>query len=262
MAHVTSEKDTAMKTLLATASASVLLLAAAACSDADAPDRAAGYDTDSQIERDAAMNRDGDTFDTADADLDVNASTRTEYTLAQGEMVASDLIGAPVRNGTGEDIATVSDIFFGRDGSDPQLLVRDGGVSGLGGDQRVVAFDAATITNTQDDEPRVFIQITEANLEMLPEYEQEELNDYRLASELMGTMASVSFSEDRARLTDLIITNTGEFRYALISPGMMPNEKLVMDADTITVAQGDGEGEVVINTDQAEFDAARIYRDK
>lgn len=253
-----------MKTLLATASASILLLAAGACSDADAPNERAGYDNNGQVQTEAVINGDTVTVDTAnsgyDADLDVNASTRTEYTLAQGEMEASDLIGAPVRNGTGEDIATVSDIFFGRDGSDPQILVRDGGIGGLGGDQRVVEFDTARITNLEGDEPEVFIQITQASLEMLPEYEQEELNDYRLASELIGTMSSVSFSDDKARLNDLIITQTGELRYALISPGMLPTENIVMDADTITVAQGDGDGEVVINTDQAAFDAAPIYR--
>lgn len=247
-----------MKTLLATASASVLLLAAAACSDA-APRNTAGYETNGQ-ETEVALNEDGNTFETANADLDVNASTRTQYTLAAGEMEASDLIGASVRNGSGEDIATVSDIYLGNDTASPQILVRDGGISGLGGDLRLVAFDAATINGVRGEEPEVFIQITEAGLETLPEFEQDGLNDYRLASEMIGTMSAISFSDEQARLNDLILTNGGELRYAVISPGLVSTDQILVEADAIQIAQGDSEGEIVIDIDQATFDAAPMYR--
>ncbi|MFN4186006.1 MAG: PRC-barrel domain-containing protein [Hyphomonas sp.] len=247
-----------MKTLLATASASVLLLAAAACSDA-APRNTAGYETNGQ-ETEVALNEDGNTFETANADLDVNASTRTQYTLAAGEMEASDLIGASVRNGSGEDIATVSDIYLGNDTASPQILVRDGGISGLGGDLRLVAFDAAKINGAQGEEPEVFIQITEAGLETLPEFEQDGLNDYRLASEMIGTMSAISFSDEQARLNDLILTNGGELRYAVISPGLVSTDQILVEADAIQIAQGDSEGEIVIDIDQATFDAAPMYR--
>lgn len=249
-----------MKTLLATASASVLLLAAAACSDADAPYETAGYETNGE-QAETVINEDGDIVETADADMDVDASTRAEYTLAEGEMEASDLIGASVHGPAGEEIATVADVFLGTNGMEPVLLVRDGGVSGLGGDLRTLNFAAATMSASDDgDEPDVIVQIAEENLETLAEFEQEEMNDFRLASEMMGAVPAISFSGDQARVNDLILTEGGELRYAVISPGLVSTDQIVIDASAIKVAEGDGEGEVVIDIDQAAFDEAPMYR--
>ena len=248
-----------MKTLLATVSACVLLLAAAACSDADAPYEAAGYDTDA-AQTETVINEDGDIVETADANTDVDASMRTEYILAAGELEASDLIGASVRGPSGDDIATVADIFLGATGTEPVLLVRDGGVSGLGGDLRMLNFAAATVSGEAGDEPGLLIAISEDNLETLIAFEQDEMNDYRLASEMMGAVPAMSFSGDQARVNDLILTRDGELRYAVISPGLVSTDQIVIDADAIKVAEGDGDGEVVIDIDQPAFDEAPMYR--
>lgn len=247
-----------MKTLLATASASVLMLAAAACSDANAPAQTAGYETNGETE--VVMTEDGDLVETANVDSDVDASTRTEYTLAAGELEASDLIGASVHGPAGEEIATVADIFLGTTGMEPVLLVRDGGITGLGGDLRTLNFSAATVSGEAGDEPDLIIAIAEETLETLPEFEQDDMNDYRLASEVMGVTTAMSFSGDQARVNDLILTNAGELRYAVISPGLVSTDQIVVDAEAIQVAQGDGEGEVMIDLDQAAFDAAPMYR--
>lgn len=254
-----------MKTLLATASASVLLLAAAACSNADAPYETAGYETNG-TQNEAVIGEDGEVVETAEVDNDgvtddVDASTRTEYTLADGEIEASDLIGASVHGPSGDEIATVADVFLGTSGMEPVLLVRDGGVSGLGGDLRTLNFEAATMAdNEETDEPDVIVQIAEADLETLAEFEQEEMNDFRLASEIMGSVPAMSFSGDQARVNDLILTEGGELRYAVISPGLVSTEQIVVDAKAIRVAEGDGEGEVMLDLDQASFDAAPMYR--
>lgn len=249
-----------MKMLLATASASALLLAAAACSEADAPVQTAGYETNGpQIE--TVDDADDQTVEAAEADTDVDASTRTEYTLAAGEMEASDLIGASVHGPAGEEIATVADIFLGTNGMEPVLLVRDGGISGLGGDLRTLNFDAATMTASEGgDEPDVIVAIAEESLETLPEFEQDEMNDFRLASEMMGAVPAMSFSDEQARVNDLIVTEAGELKYAVISPGLVSTDQIVIDANAIKVAEGDGEGEVVIDIDQAAFDEAPMYR--
>jgi hypothetical protein len=248
-----------MKTLLATASASVLLLAAAACSDADAPYETAGYETNGE-QTETVINEDGDIVETADADMDVDASTRTEYTLAQGEMEASDLIGASVKGPSGDDIATVADIFLGATGTEPVLLVRDGGLTGLGGDLRMLNFEAASVSGEEGDEPELLIAIAEDDLEALAEFEQEEMNDFRLASEMMGAVPAISFSGEQARINDLILTEGGELRYAVISPGLVSTDQIVIDANAVKVAEGDGEGEVMIDLDQAAFDEAPMYR--
>lgn len=240
-----------MKTLLATASASVLLLAAAACSQADSPAQTAGYETNgAQI-----AEYDDQTVETAMAGDETGFdAVRAEYRLAQGEMEASDLIGASVRNGADEEIATVADIHLGEDGASPVILVRDGG------ELRQVAFDGATVTGPAGEEPEVLVQIAEETLETLPAFEQDGMNDYRLASEIMGATTPVSFSEDEVRITDLILTNTGELRYAVISPSLASTEQFVVPADAIRVAEGDGEGDVILDMDQGAFDEAPMYR--
>lgn len=243
-----------MKTLLATASASVLLLGAAACSPAEGPAATNGYETRGP----QVVEYDDATVETANADaLD---SVRAEYRLAQGEIEASDLIGASVRNGADEEIATVADLYLGEDGASPVILIRDGGVAGVGGDLRQIAFTSATVTAPANDEPEVLVQIAEENLETLPAFEQDGMNDYRLASEIMGATTPVSFREDDVRITDLILTNSGELRYAVISPSLASTDQFVVPANAIRVAEGDSDGDVILDMDEAEFDEAPMYR--
>lgn len=243
-----------MKTLLATASASVLLLGAAACSPAEGPAATNGYETRGP----QVVEYDDATVETANADaLD---SVRAEYRLAQGEIEASDLIGASVRNGADEEIATVADLYLGEDGASPVILIRDGGVAGVGGDLRQIAFNSATVTAPANEEPEVLVQIAEENLETLPSFEQDGMNDYRLASEIMGATTPVSFREDDVRITDLILTNSGELRYAVISPSLASTDQFVVPANAIRVAEGDSDGDVILDMDEAEFDEAPMYR--
>lgn len=243
-----------MKTLLATASASVLLLGAAACSPAEGPAATNGYETRGP----QVVEYDDATVETADADaLD---AVRAEYRLAQGEIEASDLIGASVRNGADEEIATVADLYLGEDGASPVILIRDGGVAGVGGELRQIAFNSATVTAPANDEPEVLVQIAEETLETLPSFEQDGMNDYRLASEIMGATTPVSFREDDVRITDLILTNSGELRYAVISPSLASTDQFVVPANAIRVAEGDSDGDVILDMDEAEFDEAPMYR--
>lgn len=243
-----------MKTLLATASATVLLLGAAACSPAEGPAATNGYETRGP----QVVEYDDATVETANADaLD---SVRAEYRLAQGEIEASDLIGASVRNGADEEIATVADLYLGEDGASPVILIRDGGVAGVGGDLRQIAFNSATVTAPPNDEPEVLVQIAEETLETLPAFEQDGMNDYRLASEIMGATTPVSFREDDVRITDLILTNSGELRYAVISPSLASTDQFVVPANAIRVAEGDSDGDVILDMDEAEFDEAPMYR--
>ncbi|MBY9066672.1 PRC-barrel domain-containing protein [Hyphomonas sp. WL0036] len=244
-----------MKTLFATASAAALMLGAAACSDTSQSIETAGYETSGpQVEEVADL--EDPTAQTAEATGD-----RVEYTLASGELEASDLIGASVHNPAGEEIATVADVFLGTEGMQPVILIRDGGVSGLGGDLRTLAFEAASVTPGEvGDEPDLIVAMSEDSLETLPEFEQEEMNDYRLASEMMGAVPALSFSGDMVRVNDLILTEGGELRYAVISPGLATTEQVVINANAIKVAEGDSDGELVVDIDQAELDEAPMYR--
>lgn len=253
-----------MKILLATASAAALMLSAAACTQETDRTAAPGVETRAQLDPiyDDELTPQEQAARTAETTT-LDADAREQYVLASNELEASDLIGASVVGTGGDEIATVADIWLGENGETPQLLVRDGGLTGLGGDLRMVSFDAASITPRADgDDPDVSITLTEASLEALPEFEQDEMNDYRLASEMIGSNPTLSFNGETVRIADLIFTASGEPRYAIVSPSLVSTDLFVVDMDAVTVAQGDGdENEVVINIEADTYNTARAYRE-
>lgn len=254
-----------MKLLFATASAAALMLSAAACTAET--DRSAGVETRAEMEPiyddELTPPEEAAFADASDTAPDATAEVREEYVLASNELEASDLIGAAVIGASGDEIATVADIWLGDSGDTPQLLVRDGGLTGLGGELRMVNFDAATIA-PQDGtvEPEVFVTLAEASLDALPEFEQEEMNDYRLASEMIGSNPTLSFSGETVRIADLILTASGEPRYAVVSPSLVSTDLVVIDMNAVTVAQGDGdENEVILNVQPQDYETAPTYRE-
>ncbi len=238
-----------MKSLLATASALALLVSAAACDSAET----AAYDTPQVIAENPS---------TVDDTMPPVEGTREVYVLASGEFEASDLIGASVHDTAGDEIATISDIWLGENGSAPMLVVRDGGIAGVGGELRTVGFNAATIQpdpDTSGDEPNVIVQYTGETLSTLPAFEQNAVNDYRLASEMLGTNVSMAFTGETGRINDLILTNTGEAKYAVVAADMAGTNQFLVDADAITLAQGDTDGEFVLDVSAETFAQAPEY---
>jgi hypothetical protein len=142
------------------------------------------------------------------------------------------------------------------------MILRDGGVAGVGGDLHAVDFQTAAIVadaETSGDEPNVIVNYTGETLKTLPKFEQASADDYRLASEMIGTTVAVSYSGDSARINDLILTNTGETRYAVISPDLVSIEQIVVNADAITVAEGDADGALTLDLTEETFAGAPEY---
>jgi len=237
-----------MKTLLATASAFALIASATACAPSDTP-----------------YNSDADTVVTAEtpaADTTPEAADVVTYALDSGEYEASDLIGASVHNPGGNEIATVADIWFGSAGSAPMFVLRDGGVAGVGGELRTVVYTAATIredTATTGDEPNVIVALTDETIENLPAFDQASDDDFRLASEIIGASVEIAANGETGRINDLILSKAGKARYAILAPTLASTDQLVVDATAITVAQGDAEGELVLDIDARAFAAAPAY---
>ncbi|MFN3911871.1 PRC-barrel domain-containing protein [Hyphomonas sp.] len=252
-----------MKSLLVTAGALALLMSAAACDSSETADLDNGQTTD-VAEIDTSMN--GNTSTTGETSMTgasgLGDASTARYTLASGEIEASDLIGAPVHNAAGEEIATVSDIWLGQDGAAPMLVLRDGGVAGVGGELRTIAYTAGTITPDPEDmdgEPDVFVKLTEASLENMPEFEQAANNDFRLASEMIGSTVSVSHNGESARINDLILSETGQARYAVIAADVAATDQILVEASSIAVAEGDADGGLTLDVTAAAFTAAPAY---
>lgn len=241
-----------MKPLLASAGVLALMMSAAAC---DTPERVT-YDAPVEM---AGTSVADEAAEAADAAAE---SQRQAFQLASGEIEASDLIGASIHNAAGDKIATVSDIWLAASGGAPMIVVREGGVAGVGGELRTVAFTEAAIApdpETVGDEPRVIVQYTGETIKNLPKFEQASADDYRLASEVMGTMAAISYTGETARINDLILTSTGEARYAVISPDLVSMDQVVVDARALTLAEGDADGTLVLDLTAEDIAVAPEY---
>ncbi|HPF22849.1 MAG TPA: PRC-barrel domain-containing protein [Hyphomonas sp.] len=256
-----------MKPLLFASSAIALMIGAAACTKATSDAQTASYETQGVETPAATPDPSADEYagkykDMTRADIqdDTAISQRATFVLAADEILASDLIGASIQNPAGEDIATVADVWVGEDGDTPMLIARKGGVAGVGGTLHAVSFDDAKIVPVAgDDEPDVRVTYSNATLDALPEFKQDGLDDFRLASEIMGTTASLAFSDDLARVNDLVLKTDGEPEYILIADGIAGMDQYVLDADTLRIEQGDGDGTLVIDTDQDAFSKAKLF---
>ena len=255
-----------MKPLLITASAAALMMAAAACSDAQTTAQTASYEPPASETPAATPDQAKDGYTSTYTDMDrkevaqdMTADHHSQFMLASNEVKASDLIGASVWNPAGEDIATVADIWLGETGDEPKLIVREGGVAGVGGTLHAVSFDDATIEPVAgDDEPNVRITYSEASLEGLPEFEQDGMNDFRLASEVMGTNASFAFNDEDGRVNDFILKKSGEPEYIVVADGIAGSDQYVIDADALRIEQGDGDGTVMIDVDKDTYAKAKV----
>ena len=103
------------------------------------------------------------------------------------------------------------------------------------------------------------MDLTEEMLDDLQEFEQNGMNDYRLASELTGTNINLAFNDKDVRVTDLIMKTDGQAKYAVVSDSIVEavtDKRFLIDPSKIMVAQGDSDGEIVIDLSEQEFNSA------
>ena len=244
-----------MKRLFLTTSAAALMMGVVACSGADTHTQTADTDTTAMTET-ATYDRDYENDDAAYGDAAVETRTgnaqmadmdRDDYVLTSGEFLTSDLIG--------EEVGEIEDVMLASGGEQPMLIIRDG----FAGELHAVSFDQATIWFDEEGEPAARMDLTEEMLDDLQEFEQNGMNDYRLASELTGTNVNLAFNDKDVRVTDLIVKTDGQAKYAVVSDGIVEavtDQRFLIDPAKIMVAQGDSDGEVVIDLTEQEFNSA------
>lgn len=160
-------KEAPIKTLLSTADVFALVLSAAACDTAETS-QLAEYESSGIVADTAGTLAEGSSNDAA---LVPAEDARQTFTLASGEVEASDLIGASVHDANGEEIATVADVWLADAGSVPKRVLRDDGMAGLGGDLHAVDFQTAAIVadaDTAGDEPNAIVNYAGDTLKTLP----------------------------------------------------------------------------------------------
>ena len=257
-----------MKRLFLTTSAAALMLGAAACSGAETHTKTADNDSAVMTET-AAYDAEYASGDATEDDFDVDTRVamgdadqaeieRDDYVLASDEFLTSELIGEDVTDANGEEVGEVEDVLLASGNMQPMLVIRDG----FAGDLHTVSFDQAEIWFDEEGEPEARMDLTKDMLDDLQEFEQEGLNDYRLASELTGTNVRLGFNDKDVRVTDMIMKTDGTAKYAVVSNGIVDavtDERFLINPAKIVVSQGDSEGEMMIDLSEEEFTNAMSF---
>ncbi|MFC7292688.1 PRC-barrel domain-containing protein [Hirschia litorea] len=186
------------------------------------------------------------------------------FQMLTTEFEMSEMIGEDIHGENGEEIASVSDLIIGDDGRIESIVFANGGIAGLGTKYGKLNYDEATVTLDEENEPRVRMSMTSDALAAISSWEQDKANDYRLASELMGTNAQYAASDEKARITDLVANLNGEVRYALVSASpleALTDERYVVDFDKVKIAQGDSDGELQLDLTKEMIQASMLYRE-
>lgn len=85
---------------------------------------------------------------------------------------AEDVVGGTLVNQNGEKIASINDLLVDSNGEPQGLLVGFGGFLGLMEKTVAIGFDRVDLTPNEDNEYRT--DLTEEEIEALPEYEEPE----------------------------------------------------------------------------------------
>lgn len=108
----------------------------------------------------------------AEEEFDTDMTEEPDMPEAGIELTADEVIGADVLSFEGESIANVDDVVLTAEGDVEYILVDVGGFLGLGA--RTVAIPFADVTVQMDDagNPELQTQLSEDDLENMPEYEE------------------------------------------------------------------------------------------
>ena len=138
------------------------------------------------------------------------------------------------------------------------MIFRSGDFVDLVGTKGALAYDQLTLEMDAENEPRFSISMTEDAIQQVAEFEQDGLNDYRLASEMIGTEAEFANSDESARINDIILSGDGMAQYAIVSDTIMMDNERQLPFNLITVEQGDG-NTIVIDSSPADFETMPMF---
>ncbi|MFN0263630.1 PRC-barrel domain-containing protein [Tepidamorphus sp. 3E244] len=129
------------------------------------------------------------------------AMNSEQYVNANADdMLASNVIGSAVYNGSGEDAETVGDVndlVIGAEGDIEAYVIGVGGFLGLGEKNVAVSFDNVEHF-TKDGETRLIVAASKEELEQAPEYELQVSDASRESADNMASSDTSSVNESTA----------------------------------------------------------------
>ena len=113
------------------------------------------------------------------------------------------------------------------------------------GTKGALAFDQLDLTMTSGEETGFTVGMTEDAIQQVAEFDQEGLNDYRLASEMIGTTADFMNSDESARINDIILDENGKARFVIVGDTTMMGDEHQLAFDQVSVDPSDGNALVI-----------------
>ena len=233
-----------MKKLMITAASAALIFGAAACSDTS-DTTSVEADTSTYAENDADM---------TEEEVVVTAPVEVVY-LTSGQMALKDMIGAKVTDDTGETVASIDDMIIGDDGTIESVVFTSGDFIDDMTQQVALPFSDLALMMDEDNEPYLNVSMTDEQLATtMTMFEADGMNDYRLASEIIGASADFNGDEGSATINDLIFTDDGTVEFAIATNGLVGSvggDARILPYDLVVIENGNED--VVINATEEQF---------
>ncbi len=115
----------------------------------------------------------GDTAATTTAELQADGTMALPegYSAVPADTLTAELLtGADVRDATDTSIAEVSDLVLTAEGQVTDVVLDVGGFLGMGAKTVAIPMDRLTVAQTEGGAVRVWVNMTKAELEALPDY--------------------------------------------------------------------------------------------
>lgn len=122
------------------------------------------------------MSSDGMSSGGSDAEMAQDSQEQTKPVEGQitvqedGTVLADDLIGASVYNGSDENVGDINDLIISLDGNVEGVVIGVGGFLGIGEKLVAVEMSSLELVNDEDGSPRLVSSATKADLEAAPEF--------------------------------------------------------------------------------------------
>jgi sporulation protein YlmC with PRC-barrel domain len=96
--------------------------------------------------------------------------------LARDHVKLEQLRGQEVMGPGDEELGTIEDLIVDRKGQVVAVLISEGGVMGIGEEQRAISWDQINVERDQDDEYRITTQMSQQEFQALPEFQDDDDN--------------------------------------------------------------------------------------